>query len=73
MSYRLKGSSRAGYRWSPTEDKELVDRFVDRVSAASIAAEFGRTERAIRARISRLGLAELPELRALLPTNPPIG
>lgn len=48
--------SNAGKPWSPADDLQLRERFLAGVRLRDLAAQFGRTRGAIRARLERLGL-----------------
>ena len=47
--------------WTPADEAELVRRYREGAAFATLAAAFGRTERAILSRLIRLRAAVLPE------------
>ena len=47
--------------WTPEDEAELVRRYREGAAFATLAAAFGRTERAILSRLIRLRAAVLPE------------
>ena len=55
--------------WTPAEEAELVRLYREGASFATLAAAFGRTERAILSRLIRLRAAVLPEGGAVLPDS----
>lgn len=58
-----KRNSRSGPRWKPEEDEKLRELYIREASIQEIAQEIGRSERAIMARASAIGVARPKELR----------
>lgn len=59
-----------GASWSPKEEQQLRTAFVAHTPIPKIAADHGRTQGAITARLVKLGLIEAPAHRASQPPSP---